>query len=118
MDDGVELSATLYLPEGADGPQPCILEALPYRKDDLTSSYRPDYVRLRDEHAYAVCRLDLRGTGSSSGDATDEYPPQEQRDLAVVIAWLASQDWCDGNVGHVRHVLLRLQLAADGVRAA
>jgi putative CocE/NonD family hydrolase len=99
MDDGVELSATLYLPEGVGGPQPCILEALPYRKDDLTSSYRPDYVRLRDEHAYAVCRLDLRGTGSSSGDATDEYPPQEQRDLAQVIAWLARQDWCDGNIG-------------------
>ena len=33
------------------GPQPCILEALPYRKDDMTSSYRPEYVRLRDEHA-------------------------------------------------------------------
>ena len=33
MDDGVELSATVYLPaRGEDGePQPCILEALPYR---------------------------------------------------------------------------------------
>ena len=99
MDDGVELAATLYLPEGGDGPQPCILEALPYRKDDLTASYRPDYVRLRDEHGYAVCRLDLRGTGSSGGAATDEYPPREQQDLHVVIDWLADQDWCDGNVG-------------------
>ena len=99
MDDGVELAATLYLPLGVDGPQPCILEALPYRKDDLTSSYRPDYVRLRDEHGYAVCRLDLRGTGSSGGDATDEYPPREQQDLHLVIRWLAAQEWCDGNVG-------------------
>ncbi len=99
MDDGVELAATLYLPESAEGPQPCILEALPYRKDDLTSSYRPDYVRLRDEHRYAVCRLDLRGTGSSGGDATDEYPPQEQQDLHRVMAWLADQDWCDGSIG-------------------
>ena len=99
MDDGVTLSATLYLPVDVDGPQPCILEALPYRKDDLTSSYRPDYVRLRDEHGYAVCRLDLRGTGSSGGDATDEYPPREQQDLHAVIDWLAEQDWCDGNVG-------------------
>ena len=56
------------------GPQPCLLEALPYRKDDLTSSYAAGYRRLRDEHGYAVCRLDLRGTGSSAGDATDEYP--------------------------------------------
>jgi putative CocE/NonD family hydrolase len=99
MDDGVELAATLYLPDLDLGPQPCILEALPYRKDDLTSSYRPDYVRLRDEYAYAVCRLDLRGTGSSGGDATDEYPIREQQDLAAVLSWLAGQPWCDGNLG-------------------
>lgn len=99
MDDGIQLAATLYLPHSESGPQPCILEALPYRKDDLTSSYDVDYVRLRDDYRYAVCRLDLRGTGSSGGDATDEYPPQEQKDLHVVIDWLAAQDWCDGNVG-------------------
>ncbi len=98
MADGVALAATLYLPEGGD-PQPCLLEALPYRKDDLTSSYAESYVALRDEHQYAVCRLDLRGTGSSAGDATDEYPAAEQTDLVEVIAWLADQSWCDGNVG-------------------
>ena len=70
---------TLYLPDPGTGPQPCILEALPYRKDDLTSSsYAPEYERLRDEYGYAVARLDLRGTGSSGGRATDEYPAQEQ----------------------------------------
>jgi uncharacterized protein len=99
MDDGVALAATLYLPDAGRGPQPCILEALPYRKDDITASYRPDYARLRDEYSYAVCRLDLRGTGSSGGDATDEYPVREQRDLHAVIEWLAAQDWCDGGVG-------------------
>ncbi len=98
MADGAELAATLYLPV-AEEPQPCLLEALPYRKDDLTSSYAASYERLRDEFGYAVCRLDLRGTGSSSGDATDEYPPVEQSDLLEVIAWLADQPWCDGNVG-------------------
>ena len=46
-----------------------------------------------------MCRLDLRGTGSSGGDALDEYPPVEQSDLAEVIAWLAAQEWCDGQVG-------------------
>lgn len=60
-------------------------EALPYRKDDLTASFRPEYTRLRDEFSYAVARLDVRGTGSNSGRATDEYPYQEQRDLAEVI---------------------------------
>ena len=99
MDDGVELAATLYLPPESAGPQPCLLEALPYRKDDLTSGYSDEYVRLCDEFSYAVCRLDLRGTGSSGGDATDEYPAQEQTDLCAVIAWLADQEWCDGAVG-------------------
>ncbi|MGH3506037.1 MAG: CocE/NonD family hydrolase, partial [Nocardioidaceae bacterium] len=96
--DGVTLAATLYLPR-LDEPQPCLLEALPYRKDDLTWSYRSEYVRLSEQHGYAVCRLDLRGTGSSGGDATDEYPVREQEDLLAVIAWLADQDWCDGSVG-------------------
>lgn len=99
MTDGVFLAITLYLPDVSMGAQPCILEALPYRKDDMTSSHRPEYVRLRDEHAYAVARLDLRGTGSSGGRATDEYPAQEQRDLAEVLTWLAAQPWCDGNIG-------------------
>src|SRR5262245_54138980 len=98
MTDGATLAATLYLPD-TGRPQPCLLEALPYRKDDVTASYTPEYERLRDEFGYAVCRLDLRGTGSSAGIATDEYPPAEQADLVEVVAWLAAQPWCDGHVG-------------------
>jgi len=99
MADGVELAANLYLPDAAE-PQPCLLEALPYRKDDLTSTgYADGYRALRDDHGYAVCRVDLRGTGSSGGDATDEYPLVERSDLCSVIAWLADQEWCDGGVG-------------------
>jgi len=99
MDDAVELAATLWLPDPALGPQPCLLEALPYRKDDLTSTYADEYARLCEQYGYAVCRLDLRGTGSSGGDATDEYPPREQADLVAVIGWLAAQEWCSGKVG-------------------
>ncbi len=98
MSDGARLAVTLYLP-ASDRPVPCLLEALPYRKDDLTATYRPEYVRLRDEHGYAVCRADVRGTGSSDGVATDEYPPTEQRDLVELIRWLADQGWCSGAVG-------------------
>jgi len=98
MDDGVRLAATLYLP-ATDRPVPCLLEALPYRKDDVTASYITEYERFRDEFGYAVCRLDLRGTGSSEGVLVDEYPEREQDDLCAVIAWLAGQPWCTGSVG-------------------
>jgi uncharacterized protein len=98
MADGVRLAATLYLPDG-EGPWPALLEALPYRKDDLTASYREEYQRLADEFGYLVCRLDVRGTGSSDGVPADEYTRQELDDIAAVIAWLASRDGSNGNVG-------------------
>lgn len=98
MEDGVRLAASLYLPESG-GSAPVVLEALPYRKDDATASYRPEYERLCGEYGYAVARVDLRGTGSSEGIATDEYPAGEQADLCQVIGWLARQPWSTGAVG-------------------
>jgi putative CocE/NonD family hydrolase len=98
MPDGVGLAATLFLPGGGE-PWPSLLEALPYRKDDLTVSYREEYHRFADEFGYLVCRLDIRGTGSSEGRPVDEYTRQEHDDLAEVIAWLAAQPWSNGNVG-------------------
>ncbi len=98
--DGTRLAADLYLPAASALPCPAILEALPYRKDDLTSgSHAEDYIRLSGEGGFAVCRIDVRGTGSSHGRATDEYPAIELDDLADVIAWLAAQTWCTGTVG-------------------
>src|SRR5258706_2587814 len=98
MPDGVRLAATLYAPDSG-GPWPALLEALPYRKDDLTAGYRPEYERLAAEFGYVVCRLDIRGTGSSEGLATDEYTVQEHEDIEQVIAWLAAQPWSNGAVG-------------------
>ena len=95
--DGIRLAASLYLPERL--PAPVVLEALPYRKDDLTSNYAGEYRRLCDEGGYVVARVDVRGTGSSDGIAIDEYPEQEQRDLCELIAWLAAQEWSTGAVG-------------------
>ena len=37
MPDSVELSATLFVPDASDGPWPALLDALPYRKDDVSS---------------------------------------------------------------------------------
>jgi len=103
MRDGVRLAATLYLPPEDDPeraePRAALLEALPYRKDDLTAHYRPEYHRFADEFGYVVCRLDIRGTGSSEGSATGEYTAEELEDLTEVIAWLAGRPWSNGNIG-------------------
>ena len=95
--DGTRLAARLWLPDVL--PAAVVMEALPYRMDDLTSSYRGEYERLCGEGGLAVVRVDLRGTGSSEGIAADEYPPQEQEDLSEAIAWLAAQEWSNGRVG-------------------
>ena len=95
--DGTRLAAQLWLPEVQ--PAPVALEALPYRMDDLTASYTGEYERLCEEGGLAVCRLDIRGTGSSSGIATDEYTAAELDDICQVIAWLAEQEWSNGRVG-------------------
>ena len=98
--DGIRLAADLYMPPAGGAPAPAIIEALPYRKDDLTSgSHSEDYLRMSSEGGFVMCRIDVRGTGSSEGRATDEYPVVELDDMADAIAWLSAQPWCNGNVG-------------------
>jgi putative CocE/NonD family hydrolase len=102
MPDGCRLAARIWRPEtAAEQPVPAILEYLPYRKNDMTverdASMQP-YLAAR---GYAVVRLDLRGAGDSEGLMVDEYTEQELQDGHDAIAWIAAQDWCDGNVGMI-----------------
>lgn len=116
--DGERLCATVYRPDG-DGPLATLLEALPYRQHDVTESYRAGYLTFV-EAGFAVCRLDIRGTGSSSGIAPDEYAEVEQRDLRTTIEWLASQPWSNGKVGMFGTSYSGfngLQMAMEGVPA-
>lgn len=98
MPDGTRLAARIWRPAGS-GQVPAILEYIPYRKrygtavrDAVTQPYLAG-------HGYACVRVDLRGSGESGGVLTDEYLPTELADGIEVIRWIASQDWCDGNVG-------------------
>ena len=102
--DGVELSANLWLPrpvDGADHDQrfPAVLEMIPYGKDNWRRNAdvaRGTYLARR---GYALCRVDVRGTGSSGGVALDEYTAAETLDGYDAVEWLAAQPWCDGAVG-------------------
>jgi predicted acyl esterase len=66
MADGVRLAASLFLPDGG-GPWPVLLEALPYRKDDVTAGYRAEYERLAGDYGYAVARVDFAGPSPRRG---------------------------------------------------
>ncbi|HEX2177134.1 MAG TPA: CocE/NonD family hydrolase [Nocardioidaceae bacterium] len=100
MSDGTRLAARIWRPVGSDTePVPAILEYIPYRQRDLSSSRDAIHHPYMAGHGYACVRVDIRGTGNSEGVLLDEYTDQEQQDAEEVLAWLADQPWCDGRTG-------------------
>jgi putative CocE/NonD family hydrolase len=102
LPDGGRLSAHLWLPPGAEAaPVPAVVEVSPYRHEDHTR--RRDALRhpYFAEHGYASLRVDIRGSGASSGVLLDEYTEQEQEDVCSVLAWVAAQPWCTGSLGMI-----------------
>ncbi|CAN5396602.1 CocE/NonD family hydrolase [soil metagenome] len=117
VEGGVRLATTLYLPT-TEGPFATLIEALPYRKDDVTASYASSYTRFAGEGEFAVLRVDVRGTGSSGGVAEDEYPEIERRDIRAVIEWIVAQPWSTGTVGMFGtsySAFNSLQMAMEGI---
>jgi putative CocE/NonD family hydrolase len=101
MPDGIQLAADLYFPPERKSGQraPVLLEYLPYRKDDSRGSRYGTYAYFV-KRGYIVARVDIRGTGNSEGQTIPyEYSEIELSDGDAVIAWLAEQDWSNGNVG-------------------
>ncbi len=100
MADGVKIALTTYLPDSRnDGPFPAVLESLPYRKDDDCTARDFSTFAYLASQGIAGIRMDIRGTGASTGIIDNEYVPQEQDDNLEVLEWAASQDWCTGNLG-------------------
>ncbi|MFL5712513.1 MAG: CocE/NonD family hydrolase, partial [Chloroflexota bacterium] len=98
--DGIELSANLWLPLLPTGdPVPAILEMIPYGKDNWRRNADIARGTYFAERGYALCRVDVRGTGSSGGVALDEYTEAETLDGYDAVEWLAAQPWCSGAVG-------------------
>jgi putative CocE/NonD family hydrolase len=79
-------------------PSSGILEYLPYRHRDGTRQRDQGMHGYFAGFGYAALRVDIRGMGNSEGLSHDEYTVQEQLDGMEVIAWMAAQDWCDGQV--------------------
>lgn len=105
MADGVRLAADLYMPRqhsgsGSDTPAlPVLLEYIPYRKAESRGSRYSVYAYFV-ERGFVVARVDIRGTGNSDGVVVPhEYSDIELDDGVVLIAWLAAQEFSNGNVG-------------------
>ncbi len=99
LKDGSVLVGSLYRP--SDGqPHPGLLSYYPYRKDDIIGSLFDQTRRRLVERGYADLLVDMAGTGSSEGKYGETFNlPQEGRDGAEIVEWMAEQGWCDGNVG-------------------
>lgn len=81
MPDGIKLVARIWLPDIARKyPVPAILNYRPYfarfHSRASVDARFPDYA----DNGYACFRVDIRGSGNSSGDPLDEYVKQEQDD--------------------------------------
>ncbi len=99
LPDGTRLAAKLWRP--ATGAHPAILEYLPYRKHDGTRGRDQGMHMYLAGHGYACLRVDIRGCGESEGLLEDEYSEPELADGCDVIAWIAAQHWCDGQVAMI-----------------
>jgi len=100
LGDGTRLAARVWRPSTST-VVPAILEYLPYRRRDrhrVDDSFTHPFLAA---HGYAAVRVDMRGAGDSDGVMRDEYTPQEWADCREVIAWIAAQPWCTGQVGMI-----------------
>ncbi len=92
MRDGVHLAANVFRP-AASGRWPALLVRTPYGKGTALAANHRAFV----EHGFALVVQDVRGFHDSEG----VFRPldQEGPDGEDTIAWMASQSWCDGNIG-------------------
>jgi len=110
MRDGVKLAADIYRPD-SPGRFPALLSIAVYNKDLQSMDYvntlppQPAWsslwtgcieagdTRFFVSRGYAHVIANPRGFGKS------EDGPGGEMDLYDLIEWIASQPWCDGNVG-------------------
>jgi uncharacterized protein len=99
MRDGVVLRADVYRPDD-QLKHPAILMRTPYNKNVYGDNGQLRFIEAASA-GYAMVNQDLRGRFASEGtyDGGDLFFTVEGPDGYDSIEWLASQPWCDGNVG-------------------
>jgi hypothetical protein len=98
--DGTRLAARIWIPDGAEAdPVPAVFEFLPYRKRDGTAPRDESTYPYFAQNRIAGVRVDIRGSGESSGVIDGEYTELELANACELIDWIAAQPWSNGNVG-------------------
>ena len=103
MPDGVKLAVSYWMPRAKKPGEkfPVFFEMNGYRKDDLCYlSWDYPVGAYFARHGYVVAKVDLRGTGDSSGVLPEaEYSEQELSDGVEIINQLSKKAWSNGKVG-------------------
>jgi putative CocE/NonD family hydrolase len=107
MRDGTRIAVDVYRPtEGPEGKLPAVLIMTPYHRAsvkegevmDLMTNPESPY-RTIVSYGYTIVCADIRGTGASFGTRFGLFSPPEVEDGSDLVDWIATQEWCDGNVG-------------------
>ena len=97
MRDGIKLYADIYKPDTADADSfPVVLTRLPYGKSE-TYCAMVTHGKYWAKKGYAFVVQDVRGKYASEG--TFNPMVNEANDGYDTLSWIASQPWCDGNIG-------------------
>jgi len=97
MRDGTRLYADIYKPSADDdGNFPVVLTRLPYGKSE-TYCAMVTHGKYWAKKGYVFVAQDVRGKYASEG--TFEPMANEANDGYDTLSWIASQPWCDGNIG-------------------
>ena len=103
MLDGVKLAVSYWMPRAKRMGEkfPVFFEMNGYRKDDLCYlSWDYPVGAYFARHGYVVAKVDLRGTGDSTGVLPEaEYSEQELSDSVEIIGQFSRKRWSNGNVG-------------------
>jgi len=95
MRDGIKLYANIYKPD-VDGKFPVILIRMPYGKDE-PYCFMPAHGKYWVKKGYVCVVQDVRGKYASEGKFEPYF--NEADDGYDTLDWIASQPWCDGNIG-------------------
>jgi len=101
MSDGIELDRDLTRPScdglPLDGRFPgLVVELTPYAAMRQLCNLEAAWFAAR---GYVAVAGNIRGTGESSGEWMHAMSSQDGRDARDLVEWLATQPFCDGQVG-------------------